>query len=172
MAQLNSRGTQTRNRWDYYERSNGFATVWGSVVSGPVGAYLANNSAGAAALDIYHFTWSASVSTIVEVAFLLPPLVLSVVTPLESYVHPIQPDAAAPPGVVGMFSIFTSTYWTIKRYSAGSSGGDLSPIMGSYFVTLPPGWAIAVWTNNQPNPCELSMSVWFQEITDNIAPAP
>lgn len=171
MAQLNSRGTMIRNRWDYFERSNGFAFIYGAVASGPVGAYFANNSAGATNLDIFNLTWSASVTTIVEVAFLLPPLILVPVTATESFIHPLLPDSAKPPGVVGMFSTFSSVYWTIVRYSNTSNQDEMVPIPGSYFVTLPPSWALAVWTAPQANPAEFSMTVWYQEVLDNVPPA-
>ena len=171
MAQLNSRGTMTRGRWDFFEQSDGFSFIYGSVPSGPIGAYLVNNSTGAAMLDVYNLTWAASVTTIVEVAFLLPPIIAVPVTPTESFIHPLNALSAAPPGVVGMFSTFSSVYWTILRYSNQSNYDDIAPIAGSYWVTLQPSWALAVWTNNQPNPCELTMTCWYQEVTDNVRPA-
>jgi hypothetical protein len=171
MAQLNSRGTMVRNRWDFFERTNGFAFIYGSVPSGPVGAYFANNSQGALQLDIFNLTWAASVVTVVEVAFLLPPLVLVPVGVTESFIHPLQPDSATPAGAVGMFSTFSSVYWTIQRYSNGANYDEISPIPTSYWLTLPPQWAVAAWSNDQPATNEFSMTIWYQEVRDNISPA-
>ena len=172
MAQLNTRGTLTRSRWDYFEHSNGVSTIWGSVTSGPIGAYFANNSTGATAIDIYSLEWSASVSGLWGIGFFMPPLVLTAITPSESSIQAVLPDVATPPGVNGMFSLYASTYRTLTRYEGPIGGAQLAPIMGSYFATLPPGWAIVISGPGSPNPCELAMTVWYQYVTDNIAPAP
>lgn len=171
MAQLNSRGTQTRGRWDFFEHSNGVASIYGQVVSGSIGAYFANNSTGAAAIDIYTLNWAASVAGVFSIALFLPPLVMAPLTPLETHLFPLQPDLAAPPGVMGMFTTSTGAYETMFRYSGGSSGAQVAPIMGSYFVTLPPDWAIGVSGLGSANPCELSLTIWYQYVTDNISPA-
>lgn len=172
MAQLNTRGTLTRPRWDFFEHSNGVASIFGMVPSGTIGAYFANNSTGATAVDIYTLNFSASVSGVWQISLLPPPLVLSPLTPSESHLFALAADVAQPPGVVGMFTAFTSQFQTYIRYSAGVSGAELSPIAGSYFATLPPGWAISVGGVSAQNPIELAMTVWYQYVTDNIAPAP
>jgi len=172
MAQLNSRGTLTRSRWDYFEHSNGISNIYGQVTSGTIGAYFANNSAGATAIDIYTLNWAVSVAGIFTITLLLPPLVIVPLTPLESQTFALAPDVATPPGIIGMFTVLSSPYKTFVRYSNGSSGAQMAPIMGSYFATLPPGWAICVSGQGSPNPCELSMTVWYQYVTDNISPAP
>jgi len=172
MAQLNSRGTLTRARWDYFEHSNGVSSIFGSVATGFIGAYFANNSTGATAIDIYTLNWSASVAGQFFITLLLPPLILTPITPIESHIFALAPDVATPPGVNGMFSANAGTFETYVRYSAATSGDELAPIMGSYFATLPPGWAISINGFGSPNPCELAMTVWYQYVTDNIAPAP
>ena len=172
MAQLNTRGTLTRNRWDYFEHSNGVASIYGSVTSGGIGAYFANNSSGATAIDVYTLNWSASVAGVWNIILMLPPIVLTAIAPTESHVFALAPDVATPPGIVGMYSLLASPYQTFVRYSAGSSGAQMAPIMSSYFATLPPGWAISISGPNGSNPCELSLTVWYQYVTDNIAPAP
>ena len=172
MAQLNSRGTLTRNRWDYFEHSNGVASVFGSVVSGTIGCYFANNSSGATAIDIYTLNWAASVTGVWQISLLPPPLILTPLTPIESHIFALASDVAQPPGLTGMFSAFASTFETYIRYSNSSSGDELSPIAGSFFATLPPGWAISVGGVSSTNPVELAMTVWYQYVTDNIAPAP
>ena len=171
MAQLNSRGTQTRGRWDYFEHSNGIAFVSGSVTTGPIGAYFANNSTGATAIDVYTINWMASVSLTFTLMVFPPPFSLTPVTPTDSNVRALQADLAAPPGLVGMYSFGAAPYIQMLRYSAGSTGAQVAPITGNYFTTLPPGWAIAVECGVQSNPVELSMTVWYQYVTDNIAPA-
>ena len=172
MAQLNTRGTLTRSRWDYFEHSNGVSSVYGSVASGPIGAYFANNSSGATAIDIYTINWSASIVELFGIFLLVPPLILTPLAPSESHIFALASDVGAPPGVNGMFTVNGGLGQTYVRYSAGSSGVQVAPIMGSYFATLPPGWAICVFGPGSSNPCELSMTVWYQYVTDNIAPAP
>jgi hypothetical protein len=171
MAQLNSRGTLTRGRWDYFEHSNGISSVWGSVASGPIGCYFANNSSGATAIDVYTLNWSASVSGLFAIGLFLPSIILTPLAPSESHLFAVAPDTAAPPGINGMFTNLASPYYTFIRYSAGSGGAQMAPIMGSYFATLPPGWAISISGPGSSSPCELAMTVWFQYVTDNIAPA-
>jgi len=172
MAQLNSRGTLTRNRWDYFEHSNGVSEIYGSVASGAIGCYFANNSSGATAVDIYTINWSASVAGLFWIALLMPPLTVVPLVPTESNIFALAPDVAIPPGINGMFTGISSPGRTYIRYSAGSSGAQLAPIMGSYFATLPPGWAISISTPGSANPVELAMTVWYQYVTDNISPAP
>jgi len=172
MAQLNSRGTLTRSRWDYFEQTNGWASVYGSVTSGGIGAYFANNSTGSLALDIYNFTWFASVAVPWNVTLFVPPLVLTAFTPTDSEVHASQPDRATLAGVVGMYSASASPFFTIQRISNQVQSGIVEPVAGQPFVTLPPGWAIGIGGFAGTNPCELSLNVWYQEVTDNIAPAP
>lgn len=171
MAQLNSRGTLTRGRWDYFEHSNGIAFVWGSVATGQIGAYYANNSTGQTAVDIYTILWSASVNAAWTVQVLHPQLTLAALAPTEASIYSLQPDQATPPGVVGMFTASSGPFHSLNYYPAGNQGLQMSPIMGNYFLTLPPNWAIAVTAPNITNPCSLSMTIWFQYVTDNIAPA-
>lgn len=172
MAQLNSRGTLTRSRWDYFEHSNGVASIFGSVTSGGIGCYFANNSTGATAIDIYTLNWSASVSQVFNVSLLLPPLILTPLAPTESHIFSLASDVATPPGLTGMFIGVSSIFQTYIHYSASSTGAEVSPIAGSYFATLPPGWAISVGVGAGSNPIELAMTVWYQYVTDNISPAP
>jgi hypothetical protein len=171
MAQLNSRGTLTRGRWDFFEHSNGWASVLGSVVSGFINAYFANNSTATLAIDIYNLTWFASVAQPWRIFILVPPLVLTPITPDEVEVHACQLDAATPPGICGMFSANTSAYFTVQRISNAITNGIIEPVAGEPFITLPPGWAIGVGGDAGSNPCELSLSVWFQPVLDNIPPA-
>lgn len=172
MAQLNSRGTLTRSRWDYFEHSNGVASVWGTVTSGVIGAYFVNNSTGATAIDVYTLNWSASVANLFVISLIFPQIVQTPLTPAESHIFALTGDTAQPPGAIGMYIASTGPASTFFRYSATSSGAQFAPIMGSYFATLPPGWGITCGTVGGPNPCELSMTVWYQYVTDNISPAP
>ena len=172
MAQLNTRGTLTRTRWDYFEHSNGVAFVYGSVTTGPISAYFANNSTGATAIDIYTLNWSASVAAAWSIAFLMPPLILTPIAPTESHIFPLIPDAAQPPGLVGMYTANAGAYATLQLYTQGTQTQQMAPIMGSYFATLPPGWAISVTSGPGANPVTLAMTVWYQYVTDNISPAP
>lgn len=171
MAQLNSRGTLTRARWDYFERTDGFASIWGSVASGGIGAYFVNNSTGGTALDIYTFSWFASQALPWEIVLCGPPVTGNALAPSEWNLFALSPDHAKPAGSVGMFTALTSAYWTIVRVSNSMQGQQFAPIMGNYWLTLPPGWGVAVGATAPSTGCELSMTVFYQEVLDNIAPA-
>lgn len=171
MARLNSRGTLTRTRWDYFERTNGWAFVSGSVTSGGIGTYFSNNSSATMQLDIYSLTWAASVSLDWDILLYAPPLTISPMVPTESSVNCVQPDSAAPAGVVGMYTASAGNFRHIERISNAVNGSVIAPVGGMSWLTLPPLWSIAVSANAGGNPCELSMTVWYQEILDNVAPA-
>ena len=172
MAQLNSRGTLTRGRWDYFEHSNGWASVYGSTTTGLIGAYFANNSTATMQLDIYHLAWFASITAIWGIVLLPPPQILTTIVPTEIQIHAQQPDKATPPGTCGIYSGIGSQYYTIQRVSNSTQSGTLAPVAGEPFITLPPMWAIAVQAQPGTNPIELSLNVWFQEVLDNVPPAP
>ena len=171
MAQLNSRGTLTRGRWDYFERTNGVAFVWGSVASGPIGAYFVNNSTGGTAIDIYAVEAASSVSAGWDTYILLPPIAGAALTPGESSVSCIKPDEATPAGAVGMFTSLTSPTRHITKIFTAYDSTLLNPIAAEPFYTLPPLWGIAVATTGGASAINLAMTVWYQEVLDNIAPA-
>lgn len=172
MAQLVSRGTLTRGRWDYFEHSNGWASVYGSTATGAIGAYYANNASGTLQVDIYSLFWACSVSSTWQVQLLPPPLILTAITPTDTEIHACQPDAAQPVGSVGMFSAYGGPFFTIFRGSNSVSGQFFNPVANYPFVTLPPGWAISVGGVGGSGTVEMSMNVWFQPMLDNVPPAP
>lgn len=172
MAQLNSRGTLTRGRWDFFEHSNGWASVYGSVTSGGIGAYYANNATGTLQVDVYSLFWTCSVASTWNVQLLPPPIIATAFPPTDIEIHACQPDAAQPVGSVGMFSAYGGPFFIVFHVSNSMTGQFFAPVAGEPFVTLPPGWAISVGGNSGGNPCEMSMNVWFQPMLDNIAPAP
>lgn len=171
MALLNSRGTLARGRWDFFERTNGVAFVTGSVASGQIGAYFANNSLGGTAIDIYAVEASSSVSGGWDTYILLPPIAGAAVAPAEVSVSCIKPDEATPAGVCGMFSSLTSPLRHITKVYSSYDSTLLNPIAAEPFYTLPPSWGIAVVTSGGASAISLAMTVWFQEVLDNIAPA-
>jgi len=171
MAQLNSRGTLTRGRWDFFERTNGVAFVYGSVASGTIGAYFANNSLGGTAIDIYAVEASSSTPGGWDTYILLPPIAGASVTPVENIVSCIKPDEAAPAGFCGMFSSLTSPTRHITKVFSSYDSTLLNPIAAEPFYTLPPLWGIAVVTTGGASAISLAMTVWYQEVLDNIAPA-
>jgi hypothetical protein len=171
MAQLNSRGTLTRGRWDFFERSNGVAFVYGSVGAGPIGAYFANNATSGAAIDIYAIHGSSNNAVNWDTFILLPPIAGVALTPIESWVSCVKPDEAVPAGVIGMYTSVTSVMRHLTRDSNKDQYYDLAPIAGEPFFTLPPLWGIAILSPGAPGADELSLTVWYQEVLDNIAPA-
>ena len=171
MAQLNSRGTLTRGRWDYFERSNGVAFVYGSVGAGPIGAYFANNATSGISIDIYAIAGSSNNAVTWDTFILLPPIAGTGLTPTESWVSCIKPDEAAPAGQIGMYTAVTSVARHLTRDSNKDNYYELNPIAGEPFFTLPPLWGIAIMSPGGPGSDELSLTVWFQEVLDNIAPA-
>lgn len=171
MASLNSRGTLTRGRWDFFEHSNGWASVYGSVVSGGIGAYFANNSTATMQLDIYALYWFASVATTWSVVLFPPPLIVTPFAPTDIEIHSSQPDRGQLAGVLGMYSASASPFFTIHRISNSQTSGVLQPVAGEPFIALPPNWAIGVGGFGGSNPIEISLNVWYQEVIDNIRPA-
>ena len=171
MAQLNSRGTLTRGRWDYFERTNGVAFVYGSVSSGSIGAYFVNNATSGTAIDLYAVEASSSITGLWDTFILLPPIAGAMITPTEAVVSCIKPDEATPAGAIGMYSSTTSPLRHILRESSPTDYVEINPIATACFYTLPPMWGIAIVTGGGASPCELSMTVWYQEVLDNIAPA-
>ena len=171
MALLNSRGTLTRGRWDYFEQSNGWASVYGSVASGPIGAYFINNSTGAIQIDVYSLYWWASSAFAWTVALFPPPFVATAITPTEVEIHAAQPDRQTPAGACGLYYNQTSAFYTLQKVSNSVESGIVQPAPGQPFITLPPSWGIGVGGGGVAGPTELSMNVWFQEVSDNIAPA-
>ena len=171
MAQLNTRGTLTRGRWDFFERTNGVAFVYGSVTTGPIGCYFVNNGTGGLAIDLYAVASSSSAQGLWDTYILLPPITGSALTPTESTVSCIKPDEATPAGAVGMFTALTSPTRHLLRESEPTNYVEINPVAGVPFYTLPPMWGIAIFTNPTGAQCEMSMTVWYQEVLDNIAPA-
>jgi hypothetical protein len=136
-----------------------------------VGCYLANNSAGGTALDIYSLNFTASVATTWWAIVLLPPIVVSPVTPLSSDISPVQVDRAGLPGVLGAYSALSSPYRRIANWAAPVSDILLNPLGTMFWVSLPPGWAISAYADGGAGPLIISMTVWYQEVLDNISPA-
>ena len=136
-----------------------------------IGCYFANNSAGALALDIYNVTWFASLTLPWDMWLVPPPLQLTPMTPSGTTIISMAPDHAQPAGAVGMFTAGFTPGFRLQRISSTMNFQSLQPIAGSFWMTLPPGWIIAVSANAGTNACEMSMTVWYQEVLDNIAPA-
>jgi hypothetical protein len=171
MAQLNSRGTLTRGRWDYFERSNGIAFVYGSVNTGPIGAFFANNATSGASIDVYAIFASSNNAIAWDTFILLPGIAGTALTPTESWISCIKPDEATPAGYIGMWTAITSPMRHLTRDSNLDAYYEIHPIAGEPFFTLPPLWGIAVMSPGRAGTDELSMTIWYQEVLDNIAPA-
>lgn len=171
MAQLNTRGTLTRSRWDYFESSDGWAFVDASVPSGVLGCYLANNSTGATSLDVYSMEFSATVATTWWAIVFVPPLILTPVTPIVTGISPIQTDHAAIPGALGAYNAIASNFIRIARFAAPTNTILLNPLGNMTFISLPPGWALSAFADPVVSTQEVGMTVWYQEVLDNISPA-
>ena len=171
MAQLASRGVFSRNRLDFYESSNCWAFTYGMVVSGSLSAYLLNNSSAAAQLDVYGVQWFSSSAQVWNM-YIVP--AVQTVTPISSYaaeIHPIQPDLPAPPGVVGLASAYNpSTAFMVLRQSGGAMSGSLDLGYWTPHITLPPTWALVLGANVTAQ-CELSVTFFYQQVSDLVMPA-
>src|SRR5215472_9763882 len=106
MAYLNTRGTLTRSRLDFYETSNCWAFVNGNVAGGQIAAYLLNNAATAMQVDVYGMRWASSTAQPWAVTVRQPVQTITPITPTYSEVHCIQPDLPMPLGIVGLASAF------------------------------------------------------------------
>jgi hypothetical protein len=170
MAQLNTRGTFVRDRLDFYEQSNCWGFVYGSVNGGGISAYLINNGAGNLQLDIYGIQWFSSTPEPWDVAVHHPVQLITPVTPIDAQIHCIQPDLPMPVGVVGMASAFTpDIYHIVLHQSGGATSGTLDIGYASPHIVLPPGWLFSV-SSTVTGLCELSMTVFYQMVLDNIPP--
>jgi len=171
MAYLNTRGTLTRSRLDFYETSNCWAFVLGTVGSGTVSAYLLNNAATALQLDVYGMRWFSSTPEVWDVAVHQPVQTITPITPTRIDVHTIQPDLAMPLGVVGLASLYTpDVYYYVMHQSGGAQSGELELGYGTPHIVLPPGWLISV-SAAIAGTCELSVTFFFQQVLDNVPPA-
>ena len=171
MANLNTRGTLVRTRFDFYESSN----VWGCVVAaastGNLYAYLSNNASASLQLDIYGLQWFSTVPQAWQVMLMPSIQTVTPITPVTIALLNIQPDLPAPVGVIGAASAFTpgGSYLVMKQ-EGGAQSGSLDLGYGTAHATLPPGWSIVVGAGVTAA-TELSFTVFYQQILDNVAPS-
>jgi len=171
MALLNTRGTLVRDRLDFFETSNAWAFVFGSVASGAFAAFLNNNSTGHTQLDVYGMLWFSSIAQVWDVTLHPPIQTFTPVTPTESMILCIQPDLPAPAGFIGLASAFNSpSYYRILRQSGGAQSGTLDLGYGTAHTVLPPGWSLVLSTTATAA-VELSVTFYYQQVTDNVAQA-
>jgi hypothetical protein len=171
MAQLNTRGTMVRNRFDFYESSDCWGFVFGSVVSGPICAYLVNNASVAAQLDVYGVTWFSSTAQPWDVTVRAPSQTVTPIAPTESQLHSIQPDQPAPLGAVGLCSAFNpDVFYRLMRQSGGATSGSIDLGYGAAHTVLPPGWFLVI-SASVGAATELSATFFYQIVVDNVAPA-
>jgi hypothetical protein len=171
MAQLNTRGTLTRSRLDFYEHSNCWGFVLGNVPNGGIYAYLVNNASSSLQLDVYGMKWFSSVAETWEVTVRQPVQGITPITPAWSEIHAIQPDLPMPLGVIGLASNFipSATYY-VMRQSGGATSGELEIGYRTPHIVLPPGWLIVIGATAAAA-VELSVTFFFQQVLDNIPPA-
>jgi len=171
MAYLNTRGTLVRSRLDFYETSNCWAFVYGTATASGISAYILNNASAATQLDVYGVQWFSSTPQPWDVAVHQPVQAILPLTPGEIEVHTIQPDLPAPVGVVGLASGYVAdVYYRVLRQSGGATSGQIDLGYDSPHIVLPPGWLFSVSTYVSGT-CELSMTVFYQIVLDNVPPA-
>jgi hypothetical protein len=171
MAQLNTRGTLVRNRFDFYEHSNCWGFVLGNVPNGGIYAYLLNNASSPLQLDVYGMKWFSSAPETWELTVRQPVQAITPITPAWSEIHSIQPDLPMPLGFIGLANNFnpTATYF-VMRQSGGATSGQLDIGYATPYIVLPPGWLIVIGAT-ATSAVELSVTFFYQQVLDNVAQA-
>jgi hypothetical protein len=141
------------------------------VMGGSFSAYLLNNSPGPAQLDVYGVQWFSSSAQTWNM-FIVPSVVsVTPITPYAAEVHPIQPDLPTPPGIVGLASAYNpSIAYNVLRQSGGATSGELDLGYSTPHITLPPNWALVLGAN-VTGQCELSVTFFYQQMSDIVGPA-
>jgi hypothetical protein len=172
VAQLVSRGTLVRNRWDFYEASDYITTIIGIPIAGnPTILFLQNISTGVE-LDVYRVAWSQATPAGVVMILAPPPLALTLGTNGGTYSVGITPTAPGP-GVNAGVAISTGqpTFFVLEQWQNNPGAAEVQLANGGAFVTLPPLWAlyvqqIASGTGN------FNAVFHYQQVLDLVAPAP
>jgi hypothetical protein len=171
MAYLNTRGTLTRSRLDFYETSNCWGFVSGSLGTGSLGAYLLNNATTNLQLDIYGVRWFSSTPEVWSVSLVQPVQTISPVMPDETFIHCMQPDLPAPVGLVGLANALDPlVYYRMLLTQNPATEGEIELGYGTPHAVLPPGWIMLVSTTATGN-YKMSATFFFQQVLDNVPPA-
>jgi hypothetical protein len=171
VAQVFSRGTLTRSRWDFFESSDAFANV-----IGPVGAtsggqpYLYNNGGGPGELDIYYACVSFASATNFTWALVGPSAQFGIGLAQLQTVHAVKADGPMPLGVA---QIAVPNGNNQKIVIAGRIDPvtfyELKFGLEGPFLSLPPGYALQVIMANPD--LQASATFLYQSVVDITAPA-
>ena len=171
MAGRYLRGTFTRNAWDFYEVGTAFAFA-SNFTTGSIGLMLINNGVGNSYLDIYRADFNASLAG--SLYWIVGPsaVVTNPQDPQTYYNSPCQLDLGGPPGLMVVFSTYTTGGTAIIKQRIDSVTYDTVELRnGGPFVSLPPNYGLAALFGFSGVSTTVSASIWYQSITDHKAPA-
>lgn len=171
MAGRYLRGTFTRNAWDFYETGTAFAFA-SQFTTGAVGLMLINNGVGNSYLDIYRADFNASLPG--SVYWIAGPAgaPTNPQDPQTYYNTPCQLDLGGPPGLMVVFSTYTTAGTMIIKQRLDSVTYDSLELRnGGPFISLPPNYGLAALFSFTGVSTTVSASIWYQSITDHRAPA-
>lgn len=171
MANRYIRGTFTRNAWDFYEV--GAAWVYGqySAAAGLVGFILNNNGIAQSYLDLFRVEVSSAIASAITWSVAAPGSSHNSIEPDLYYNRPVQLDLGQPPGDMSVYT--SSPGWfapIIKSSAAALTHDSIELANGGAFLTLPPLYGLAV-NFNLSAPGLVTMTAWYQSITDHTPPA-
>jgi hypothetical protein len=171
MANRYLRGTFVRTSWEFYEL--GAAYVFGTYHGGPgnIGLYLRNNGIGQSYLDLYRAELSTSAGSSITWAVAPPNVIITGVEP-DTYLNaPIQSDLGSPPGdMVAFTGPLPAGARGLKQRTDQVTYDFIELANGGPFLSVPSNYGLAV-VSNLTAAGTISMTVWYQSITDHVAPA-
>lgn len=171
MANRYLRGTFTRNAWDFYEL--GAAWVYGDyeASAGNVGFILNNNGIAQSYLDLFRVEVSSAVATTTSWSIVSPATPHNSLEPFFYFNRPVQIDLGQPPGDMSVTTTpATSFSPRIKSRADNVTFDSLELANGGPFLTLPPLYGLVVLFNLSA-PGLITLSAWYQSITDHTPPA-
>jgi hypothetical protein len=172
VAQLVSRGTLTRNRWDFFESGDAFANITAVTVATGTRLLFLTNNVPQVQFDIYRVDFAcASATSGVAIQVLQPN------TPLVDQgggVHSqayLQVDQGTPAGQIGiaLSPVELINYYLYYRPDALTAFSF--ELYAGPLVSLPPNFAIAVNVTSTPN-LLCGVTFWYQQVLDLLPPAP
>jgi hypothetical protein len=164
------KGTFVRNAWDFYEV--GAAWLFGSYTpaTGTTGFVFINNAIAQSYLDVFRAEFSCSEASSIGWSIAAPGAQYTPIEPSIYFNRPVALDQATPPGDMAVWTAPPTDFSPILKQRMDSTGHDVIELAtGGPFLTLPPLYGLAVRATFTTSGF-MSLSVWYQSITDHVPP--
>jgi hypothetical protein len=171
VAQLTTKGTLTRSRWDFYEASDAWGFATGNIgnTSGN-GGFLLNNGTGPGQLDIYYACVSFATATAFSWLVYGSNATFGINAALLSFSRAIQTDAPQPLGLCNIAGTGGANIKANFRTRVDPVTFDeIKPGVEGPFLSLPPGFALVVNTASPDTTAALTFL--YQIVIDIVQPA-